>query len=172
MRQFTMQLVRTRVYRLVFFSFSAWSSLVFFITALSFFLPSPYNEWGFHPFRTAVPCRGQITYNLSGLSPKRDCGSKGVNLRPGDEPALLVWICPTRPLREWGHRWRMQDGDGRRVSEAPEDPLSIARRTWLCYSYHKLPVAATWRRALCASVCPWLPLFLSISLSKHSSSVY
>ena len=31
------------------------------------------------PFRTAVPFRGQITLNLSGLSPKRDCGSEGVN---------------------------------------------------------------------------------------------
>ena len=27
------------------------------------------------PFRTAVPFRGQTTRNLSGLSPKRDCGS-------------------------------------------------------------------------------------------------
>ena len=30
-------------------------------------------------FRTAVPCWGQTTYNLTGLSPKRDCGSKRVN---------------------------------------------------------------------------------------------
>ena len=32
-------------------------------------------------FRAAVPFGGQITYNLSGLSPKRDCGSKGVKSR-------------------------------------------------------------------------------------------
>ena len=31
------------------------------------------------PFRTAVPFWGQITWNLSGLAPKRDCGSKGDN---------------------------------------------------------------------------------------------
>ena len=30
------------------------------------------------PSRTAVPFGGQITYNLTGLSPKRDCGSKRV----------------------------------------------------------------------------------------------
>ena len=28
---------------------------------------------GFNPVRTAVPCWGQSTYNLTGLSPKRDC---------------------------------------------------------------------------------------------------
>ena len=31
-----------------------------------------------NPFRTAVPFWGQITSKLSELSPKRDCGSKGV----------------------------------------------------------------------------------------------
>ena len=31
-----------------------------------------------NPFWTAVPFWGQITYNLSELSPKRDCSSKGV----------------------------------------------------------------------------------------------
>ena len=30
-----------------------------------------------NPFRTAVPIQGQLAWNLSGLSPKRDCGSKG-----------------------------------------------------------------------------------------------
>ena len=29
-----------------------------------------------NPFRTAVPFRGQTDWNLSRLSPKRDCGSK------------------------------------------------------------------------------------------------
>ena len=33
----------------------------------------------FDPFRTAVPFRGQTTWNLSGLSPKRDCSSERVN---------------------------------------------------------------------------------------------
>ena len=32
----------------------------------------------FNPFRTAVPFWGQTTRNLSGLSQKRDCGSRGV----------------------------------------------------------------------------------------------
>ena len=32
----------------------------------------------YNPFRTAVPFWGQITYNLCELSPKRDCGSEGV----------------------------------------------------------------------------------------------
>ena len=31
-----------------------------------------------NPFRTAVPFWGQITQKLTGLSPKRDCGSEGV----------------------------------------------------------------------------------------------
>ena len=38
----------------------------------------------FDPFRTAVPCWGQTTWNLSGLSPKRDCGYIG--LYPPDNP--------------------------------------------------------------------------------------
>ena len=33
---------------------------------------------GLNPFRTAVPFWGQTASNLSGLSPKRDCGSKRV----------------------------------------------------------------------------------------------
>ena len=36
-----------------------------------------------NPFRTAVPFWGKILENLSGLSPKRDCGSKGVNKTSG-----------------------------------------------------------------------------------------
>ena len=32
----------------------------------------------FNPFRTAVPFLGQTSQNSSSLSPKRDCGSKGV----------------------------------------------------------------------------------------------
>ena len=32
-----------------------------------------------NPFRTAVPFRGQTTYNLSVLSPQWKCGGKGVN---------------------------------------------------------------------------------------------
>ena len=35
----------------------------------------------FNLFGTAVPAWGQITYNLTVLSPKRDCGSKRVNGR-------------------------------------------------------------------------------------------
>ena len=33
-----------------------------------------------NPFRTAVSIRGQTTQTLSSLYPKRDCGSKGVNI--------------------------------------------------------------------------------------------
>ena len=33
-----------------------------------------------NPFRTAVPFRGQVTLNLSGLSPKRDCSPKRVEV--------------------------------------------------------------------------------------------
>ena len=36
------------------------------------------RKLGYNPFRTAVPFWEQITWNLSGLSPKRDCGSKRV----------------------------------------------------------------------------------------------
>ena len=35
----------------------------------------------FNPFRTAVPFWGQTTKNLTGLSPKRDCSPKRVNIR-------------------------------------------------------------------------------------------
>ena len=35
-----------------------------------------------HPFSTAVPFWGQTTSYLSGLSPKRDCGSKRVKSPP------------------------------------------------------------------------------------------
>ena len=36
------------------------------------------NASQFHPFMTAVPLWGQSTQISSSLSPKRDCGSKGV----------------------------------------------------------------------------------------------
>ena len=35
----------------------------------------------FDPFRTPVPFSGQITWNQAGLSPNRDCGAKGVNVK-------------------------------------------------------------------------------------------
>ena len=43
---------------------------------------------GINPFRTAVPFWGQTTQTSSSLSPKRDCGSKGVkaNIR-----RLMSW---------------------------------------------------------------------------------
>ena len=49
--------------------------LVFFIT-LTFQLS---------PFRTAVTFWGHITWKLSDLSPKRDCGSKGVRVDLNEE---------------------------------------------------------------------------------------
>ena len=36
-----------------------------------------------NPFRTAVPFWGQTCQISSGLSPKRDCGSKGVKAAAG-----------------------------------------------------------------------------------------
>ena len=38
-------------------------------------------EERFNPFRTAVPFWGQTTQTSSSLSPKPDCGSKGVNVK-------------------------------------------------------------------------------------------
>ena len=45
------------------------------------FSPLPTKVYRVHlnPFRTAVPFWGQTTRNLTGLSTKRDCGSKRVN---------------------------------------------------------------------------------------------
>ena len=39
---------------------------------------------GVNPFRTAVPFWGQSTWSLTGLSPKRGCGSKGVKTLGGN----------------------------------------------------------------------------------------
>ena len=36
------------------------------------------KTWRLNPFKAAVPLWGQTTYNWTGLSPKRDCGSKRV----------------------------------------------------------------------------------------------
>ena len=38
------------------------------------------RDW-LNPFRTPVPFWGQITWNQNGLSPNRNCGTKGVNIR-------------------------------------------------------------------------------------------
>ena len=38
-----------------------------------------HTHWSINPFRTAVPFWEKSTWNLSGLSPKRDCGPKRVN---------------------------------------------------------------------------------------------
>ena len=40
-----------------------------------------------NPCRTGLPFWGQITYNLSELSPKRGCGSKGVT-SSGEMPTI------------------------------------------------------------------------------------
>ena len=52
------------------------------------------------PLRTAVPFWGQITYNLTGLSPKRDCGSKrfkpsasAVRYGPGSDVRVAIACC-------------------------------------------------------------------------------
>ena len=46
----------------------------------------------FNPFRTAVPFWGQTTQLLSNLSPKRDCGSKGVKLLLNQTFGCLVYL--------------------------------------------------------------------------------
>ena len=46
---------------------------------------------GVHPSRTAVSLSGQTTQISSSLSPKRDCGSKGVNI---NETYFLCWFPP------------------------------------------------------------------------------
>ena len=43
----------------------------------------------FNPFRTAVPFFGQTAYNLRGLSPKRDCCSKRVNVWCRDRTGII-----------------------------------------------------------------------------------
>ena len=48
------------------------------------------------PFRTAVAFWGQITWNLSNLSPKRDCGSKII---PGRRYTLCRHKLPHRGAR-------------------------------------------------------------------------
>ena len=45
-----------------------------------------------NPFRTAVPFWGQSTWNLTGLSPQRDCGSK------------IVLFAAVSPIPVWGLR--------------------------------------------------------------------
>ena len=46
-------------------------------------------EWLLNPFRTAVPFWGQTNQISSSLSPKRDCGCKGV-MNVQSLPAVLV----------------------------------------------------------------------------------
>ena len=60
-----------------------------------------------NPFRTAVPFWGQSTWNLTGLSPQRDCGSKRVN---PFSTAVLFWGQTTQtssilsPKRDCGQK--------------------------------------------------------------------
>ena len=49
---------------------------------------------GFNPFRTAVPFWGQTSLISSSLYPKRDCGSKGVNVDFNTEPFFLTFLEP------------------------------------------------------------------------------
>ena len=53
-----------------------------------------------NPFRTAVPFCGQTTSNLTGLSPKRVCGSKRVKPAPALRPTAF-W--PTPSLHFYGY---------------------------------------------------------------------
>ena len=55
-----------------------------------------------NPFRTAVPLWGQTTQILSSLSPKRDCGSKGVN-----DTRLLLVHEQIHTLVVWGEEMRI-----------------------------------------------------------------
>ena len=56
------------------------------------------------PWRTAVPFRGQTTWNLSGLSPKLDCGSKSPEkvLLPGGH-GNQDQKCPVKSLEFIGY---------------------------------------------------------------------
>ena len=49
-----------------------------------------------NPFRTAVPFWGRTTSNLSGLSPKRDCGTNRVNVTPGYIRLILQTLAASR----------------------------------------------------------------------------
>ena len=46
------------------------------------------------PFRTAVPFWGQTTWNLAGLSPKRDCGSKSYAIN--SRTRVIKYVLPGR----------------------------------------------------------------------------
>ena len=56
------------------------------------------RSFALSPFRTAVPFWGQIPYNLTSLSPKRDCGSKREHptVREG-----LLHVLPQHRLSGW-----------------------------------------------------------------------
>ena len=55
-----------------FFMYTRYTAVCVWVLCVSFFTL-------FNPFRAAVPFWGQTTWILSGLSPKRDCGSRRVN---------------------------------------------------------------------------------------------
>ena len=64
----------------------------------------------FNPFRTAVPFWGQNTWNLTGLSPKQNCGSKRVK-KTGNLWPTSRWSQPRR-RRHVSGVWRAQIGVG------------------------------------------------------------
>ena len=78
------------------------------------FLSARFLENGLNPFRTAIPFWGQTTWNLSALSPTRDCRSIRVlnverfffeGSRPGlPENASLVRCLATLTLPFWKNR--------------------------------------------------------------------
>ena len=70
----------------------AFTLVCVFFTVSFFFLPGAIN---INPFRTAVPFWGQTSLISSSLSPKRDCGSKGVNSNGGPHTAsgwVGAWV--------------------------------------------------------------------------------
>ena len=67
---------------------------------------------GFNPLRTAVPFWGQTTQISNSLSPKRDCGSKGINSSPqlssdlrrsvATFVILIPWYCIRSSIHDRG----------------------------------------------------------------------
>ena len=72
---------------------STWSKMSYvpkWRTCVAFFTPGTSN-----PFRIAVPFRGQTTWILRGLSPKRDCGPKRIEQTSG----MLNSVVPIHSAR-------------------------------------------------------------------------
>ena len=98
-----------------------------------------------NPFRTAVSFWGhfgeKILGSLSGLSPKRDCSSKGVN-----SPATLS---NKVVVHDQGEIWWRRYGGPRRRSISVSLPISCARRRKINnYLYFQYEIIKLKRRSI------------------------